>query len=238
MNHHHVVNFSNHVFCIRKKNSDYSPYPIDGHTSDGNNQFPFEIIASSEILTHRIEPFFSNSFILSQNHFLFILWHQKSNFLIQIRPKWNQSWFHLWRQRFQMFSHRVSKLRSEWRISKILGIDIRMNFEIENFDEKFWWKRVKIRKFQDQIFHVQSHLIISYFENLDKVTCKNGGLHWSISKADFHQYDHGFFRGKCDPVKSRDGTHYEMTIPFGSCGLKRKVWWSNNTIHYMVSSWD
>ena len=135
-----------------------------------------------------------------------------------------------------MFSHRVSKLRSEWRISKILGIDIRMNFEIENFDEKFWWKRVKIRKFQDHTFHVQSHLIISYFENLDKVTCKNGGLHWSISKADFHQYDHGFFRGKCDPVKSRDGTHYEMTIPFGSCGLKRKVWWSNNTIHYMVST--
>lgn len=67
------------------------------------------------------------------------------------------------------------------------------------------------------------------------VTCKNGGLHWSVSKADFHQYDHGFFRGKCDPTKSRDGTHYEMTIPFGSCGLKRKVWWSNNTIHYMYT---
>ena len=123
-----------------------------------------------------------------------------------------------------MFSHRVSKLRSVTNF-KILGIDIRMkNFSLE------------IQKLQARNCHVQSHLIILYFENLDKVTCKNGGLHWSISKADFHQYDHGFFRGKCDPVKSRDGTHYEMTIPFGSCGLKRKVWWSNNTIHYMVSS--
>ena len=122
-----------------------------------------------------------------------------------------------------MFSHRVSKLRSVTNL-KILGIDIRMkNFSLE------------IQKLQARNCHVQSHLIILYFENLDKVTCKNGGLHWSISKADFHQYDHGFFRGKCDPVKSRDGTHYEMTIPFGSCGLKRKVWWSNNTIHYMVS---
>ena len=110
-----------------------------------------------------------------------------------------------------------------------------MNYENRKFGTKKKNFSVEIQKLQAQNFHVQSHLIISYFENLDKVTCKNGGLHWSISKADFHQYDHGFFRGKCDPVKSRDGTHYEMTIPFGSCGLKRKVWWSNNTIHYMVS---
>ena len=41
-------------------------------TSDGNNQFPFEIaLIDSDSLTDRIEPF-SNSFILSQNHFLFI----------------------------------------------------------------------------------------------------------------------------------------------------------------------
>ena len=128
------------------------------------------------------------------------------------------------------------KTRSR-KISKIFPKIGKINFISSSFRNRNrrFFRNSSIKIFKLKIFHFQSHLIISYFENLDKVTCKNGGLHWSISKTDFHQYDHGFFRGKCDPVKSRDGTRYEMTIPFGSCGLKRKVWWSNNTIHYMVS---
>ena len=49
----------------------------------------------------------------------------------------------------------------------------------------------------------------------------------------FEKYAENFNGERCKP-ELIDG-RYELTVPFGQCGLKRKVWWKNRSINYMVS---
>merc|ERR1711935_197504 len=67
-----------------------------------------------------------------------------------------------------------------------------------------------------------------------QATCREGGMHWSISDTTFEKYNENFHGERCRPELNNG--RYELTVPFGPCGLKRKVWWKDRTIHYLFTA--